>query len=99
MKNVIQLLAKIDLFPLGLIAAGTTADSGMNKKLSGPGTKTLTISNDEMEEIMKTVKFLEDFGLLLKEFGKKFQNKEKEQKYKFFSMLLGTLDSSLSEIC
>ena len=52
-----------------------------------------------MEEIMKTVKFLEDFGLLLKEFGKKFQNKEKEQKYGFFSMLLGALDSSLLEIC
>lgn len=83
MKNVIRLLAKIDLFPLGLIAAGTTADSGMNKKLSGPGTKTLTISNDEMEEIMKTVKFLEDFGLLLKEFGKKFQIKRKNKNINF----------------
>ena len=60
-----------------------------------PRIKTLIISNDEMENIMKIVKFLEYSGLLLKGFGEKTQNGVKEQKSGFFSMLLGTLDSSL----
>ena len=36
------------------------------KKISGSGTTTLIISNDEMEDILKIVKYLEDPGLLLK---------------------------------
>ena len=38
---------------------------------------TLIISNDEMEEIMKTVKSFEDSGLLLKRFSETIQNKAK----------------------
>ena len=44
----------------------------------------LIISNDEMGDIIKIVKSLEDSGLLLK-----------EQKGGFLSMLLGTLGASL----
>ena len=95
MKNVIWILAKIALLPLGLIAAGSTADSGMHKKVLDPGIKTLIVPNNEMENIMKIVKFLEYSGLLLKGFGGKSQNGAKEQKSGFFRMLLGTLDSSL----
>ena len=36
------------------------------KKILGSGNATLIISNNEMEEIIKIVKSLEDSGLLLK---------------------------------
>ena len=35
----------------------------------GSGFTTLTISNEEMEDIMKTVKSLQDSGLLIKGVG------------------------------
>ena len=65
------------------------------KKKLGSGTATLTISNDEMEYIIKIVKFLEDSGLLLKGVSETIQNEAKEQKGGFLSMLLGTLGASL----
>ena len=58
-------------------------------------TTTIIISNDEMEDIMKIVKSLEDSGLLLKGVSERIQNEVKEQKRGFFSMLLGTLGASL----
>ena len=48
-----------------------------------------------MEGIIKIVKSLEDFGLLLKGFSEKIQNEAKEQKGGFLGMLLGTLAASL----
>ena len=102
MKNVIKPLAKSVLIPLGLTAA---ADAGIHKNILGSrscdpraigsGTTTLIISNDEMEDIMKVVKFLEDSGLLLKGVSETIQNDVKEQKGGFLSMLLGTLGASL----
>ena len=65
------------------------------KKISGSGTTTLIISNDEMKDIIETVKSLEDSILLLKGVSKTIQNEAKEQKEGFLSMLLGTLDASL----
>ena len=56
---------------------------------------TLIISNDEIEDIIKIVKSLEDSGLLLKGVTETVQNEVKEQKGGFFSMLLGTLGASL----
>ena len=56
---------------------------------------TLIISNDEMEDIIKIVKSLEDSGLLLKGVSETIQNEAKEQKGGFLSMLLGTLGASL----
>ena len=55
----------------------------------------LIISNDEIHDIIKIVKSLEDSGLLLKGVTKRFQNEVKEQKGGFPSMLLGTLGASL----
>ena len=67
MKSVIQPLAKIVLIPLGLTAAASAADAGINKKLLGSGhNTTLIISNDEMEDILKIIKSLEDSEILLK---------------------------------
>ena len=67
----------------------------MHKKILGSRTITQIISNDEMEEIMKIVKSLEDSNLLLKGVSEKIQNEAKEQKAGFLSMLLGTLGASI----
>ena len=49
------------------------------KEILGSGTTTPTVSNDEMEDIMKIVKSLEDSELLLlKEVSKKIQNEAEE---------------------
>ena len=57
---------------------------------------TLIISNDEIKDIIKTVKSLEDCGLLLKGVSKTtIQSEAKKQKEGLFSMLLGTLGESL----
>ena len=55
----------------------------------------LIISNDEIDDIIKIVKSLEDSGLLLKGVTETVQNEVKEQKGGFLSMLLGTLGASL----
>ena len=52
---------------------------------------TLIVSNDEIEDIIKIVKSLEDSGLLLEGVTKTAQNEVKQQKGGFLSMLLGTL--------
>ena len=62
---------------------------------SGNNTTTLIISNDEMVDIMKIVKSLEDSILLIKEVSETIQNEAKEQKWGFLSMLLDTLGVSL----
>ena len=97
-KNVIKPLAKSVLIPLVLTAAASAADAGIHKKILGSGhnnTK-LIISNDEIDDIIKMVKSLEDSGLLLKGITETVQNEIKEQKRGFLSMLLGTLGASLS---
>ena len=65
-KNVITPLAKSALIPLGLTAAASAADAGIHKKILGSGNTTLIISNDEIYDIIKIIKSLEDSGLLLK---------------------------------
>ena len=52
-------------------------------------------SNDEINDIIKIVKPLENSGLLLKGVTETVQNEVKEQKGGFLSMLLGTLGASL----
>ena len=96
-KSVIKPLAKSTLVPLGLTAAASAVDAGIHKKILGPGhnNTTLIISNDEMDDISKIVKSLEDSGVLLKGVSETIQNKAKEQKGGFLSMLLGTLGASL----
>ena len=69
MKSVIKPLAKSVLIPLGLTAAASAADAGIHKKILRSGHNnniTLIISNDEMDEILKIIKSLEDSGVLLK---------------------------------
>ena len=56
---------------------------------------TLIISNDEMSDIMKIVKYPEVSGSLVKVVSKIIKNETKEQIGGFLSMLLGTLGASL----
>ena len=93
---MIKPLAKSVLITLGLTAAASAADARIHKKILGSGnTTTLIISNDEMNDIIKIVKSLEDSGLLLKGVTETVQNEVKEQKEVLLSMLLGTLGASL----
>ena len=63
---MIKALAKSALIHLGLTAAASAADAGIPKKILGSGNvTTLIISNDEINDTIKIVKYLEDSGLLL----------------------------------
>ena len=97
MKSVINPLAKSFLIPLGLTAAASAADAGIHRKILGSGHNNTTsiISNDEMDDILKIVKFFEDSGVLLKGVRETIQHEAKEQRGGFLSMLLGTLGASL----
>ena len=53
------------------------------------------MSNNDMEDLIKIVKPLEDSGLLLTGVTESVQNEVKEQKGGFLSTLLGTLGASL----
>ena len=88
-------VAKNILVPLGITAAASAIDAGIQKKIHGSGTTTLIISNEEMNDIMKIVQALEDSNILLKGVTKTIKNETKEQKGGFLSMILGTLGASL----
>ena len=99
MKSIIKPLVKSDLIPLRLTAAASAADAGIHKKkILGSGNKnntSLIISNDEMDDILKIVKSLEDSSVLLKGLSETIQHEAKEQRGGFLVMLLGTLGASL----
>ena len=62
MKNVLKPSAKSVLIPLVLAAASATV-AVIQKNIFGSDMATLIISNEEMDDIMKTIKSLEKFGL------------------------------------
>ena len=96
MESVIQPLAKSVLIPLGLTAAASAGDPEIHRKILRSGNNTtLIISNDEMKDILKIFKSLEDSGLLLKGVSETIKNEAKEQKGGFLSMLLGTLSANI----
>ena len=88
-------LAKNILAPLGITAATSAIDAGIQKKIHDSGTTTLIISNKEMNDKMKIVQALENSNILLKRVTKTIKNEIKEQKGGFLSMLQGTLRASL----
>ena len=93
-KAVVPVAKKV-LAPLGLTAAMSAIDAGIQKKIHGSGTTTLIISNEEMNDMMKIVQALEDSNYLLKGVTKTIKYETKEQEGGFLSMLLGTLGASL----
>ena len=93
-------LAKNVLAPLGLTAAMSAIDGSIQKKIHGSGATKgvgvkLIIEQEDMNDIMKIIKALENSGILLKGVSKAIKNETKEQKGGFLSMLLGTLGASL----
>ena len=66
MKRVVTPLAKNVLLPLGLSTGMSAADAAIQKKIYEPATTALIISNEEMKDIMKTFKSIEESGLLIK---------------------------------
>ena len=96
LRKVAMPLAQNVLAPLGISAAMSAIDGSIKKTMFGSGTTTtLIISNDEMDDILKIVKSLEDSGLLLKGVSEIIQHEAKEQRGGFLSMLLDTLGALL----
>ena len=96
MESVIKPLAKSVLVSLVLTAAASAADAGIHNKILGSGhNTTLVIVNDEMQDVLKIVKSLEDSAILLKGVSETIKNESKKQRGGFFSMLLSTLGANL----
>ena len=103
MESVLTPLAKSVLIPLGLSWGMSPADAVIQNKIYGLGhhsnlasrTTALIISNEEMEDIMKIIKSLEESGLLIKGISETNKNEGKEQKTKLLSMLLRILAASI----
>ena len=55
----------------------------------------MVIEEEDMQDIIKIIKELENSDILLKGVSKTIENKIKEQRGGFLSMLLGTLGASL----
>ena len=91
--NILKSLAKSVLPSLGLTAAASATDAAIHEKIFGSGVT--TIWNEEINDIMKIVKCLEESALLIKGVSETVQNERKEQKWGLLGMLLGTLGPSL----
>ena len=77
-RNILKPLAKTVLMLLGLTAVGTATDAAIHKKMFESGETTLMISNEEMIDIIKIIRSLEEYGLLIKGIGKAIRNEAKE---------------------
>ena len=65
---------------LGLTAAASATDADIQKKIYGSSTTASVFSNEELNDIMKIVKSLEESGLPIKSVSKTVENEVKEQK-------------------
>ena len=71
-------LAKNNLDPLGITAAASAINAGIQKKIHSSGTTALLISNEEMNDIMKIVQALKYCNILLKGITKTIKNERKQ---------------------
>ena len=78
-------LDKNVLTPLGLTAAMSAIDGSMQKKIHGSGVR-LIIEQEDMNDIIKIIKALENSGILIKGVSKTIKNETKEQRDGFLSM-------------
>ena len=85
------------LAPVGVTAAAAAPaiDAGIQKKIHGSGITMLIILKEEMNDTIKIVKALEDYGILLNGVTKAIEDKTKEEKGGFLRMLWNTLAASL----
>ena len=65
MKNVLTPLARGVLVPLGLTTSTSTTDAAIQNNY-GSGITAVIISNEEMNNILKIAKYLEESGLSIK---------------------------------
>ena len=75
--NIFKPFTKSVLIPSGSIAAATATDRFIYKKVFRSGTKTI-IFNEEMNYIIKIVKFLEESSLLIKDVSETIKHEAKE---------------------
>ena len=94
MKNVLIPIVKIILVPSELVGATSATDAAFQNKIYGSGMVTLIISNQEVKDIIKIVKHLEESDLLIKGVSETIENEAKEQNGQF-DMLVGTLVTNL----
>ena len=81
----------------------SAADAAIQKKIYESGhrsnlasrTTALIISNEEMEDIIKIIKSLEESGLLIKGISETNKNEAKEPRMELLSMLLRILAASI----
>ena len=91
LKSVIKPLGM-----LGLTAAASVTDTAIHKNVLGSVNHTkLIISNDDIQDILKIIKSLEENGLLLEGITETAKNEIKEQHGGFLWNLLSILGSSV----
>ena len=93
-ENILKPLANNVLIPSGLTVAAAETDAAIHKKMFGSGDTALIISNEEINDIMKIIKPLEESGLLIKGVSETIKNEAEEQKSGFLALLLGILGAS-----
>ena len=81
-------LAKSISIPLGLTAAASVTNAAIHKKMFGSGMTTLIISNEELNDIMKIVKSLEESGWLIKGASQTIKNEANKLKEIFLGILM-----------
>ena len=87
-EHVLKPLAKSVLIPLGLTAAASATNAAIHKKMFGSGrlsglathNTTLIISDEEMNDIMKIIKSLEESGILIKDVSETIKSEAKKTK-------------------
>lgn len=98
LKFAVPLLKNV-IAPLGLTAAASAIDGGIQKSMRGSGNNnksiTLVITNDDANKILELIKHLEESDFLVKGAADTIENEIKEQSGGFLPMLLGTLGASL----
>ena len=85
MKIVLKSLGKTFSILLGLTVAATTTDATIQKKNFGPGITILTISKEEVNDIMKAIKSLKYADLLIKGVSETTENEAKGKKAEFLA--------------
>ena len=89
--------------PLATMSSASTIDSAIQRKMRARGVARaekrnhLIISNEDMNNIFKVIKTLENLGLLIGGTSKIVKHEIKKQEDGFLGMLLGTLDASIVE--
>ena len=62
---------------LRIIVSISATDAAVDNKMFGSGNTTLIVSYEEMNDIMKIIKSLEESGLLIKDINKATENEAK----------------------